>query len=204
MLKFTVYNGKVCIDPNIILIEEFSNILDYGKKKKSEDLANRMLVYVFYCCDLTEANPMRDLDYRMKPEQSMSRAFSGKKDKFTDEERLLIDAAIDAYNFFNETSAERAVLAIDKKIDEARTALEENDIEIIRNINESNGTVSFASNETILSKLAENIGKLMTLKISVMNAAKKMETSGRVRGGKGSSLIERGGTLIRKRTDEEG
>jgi hypothetical protein len=201
MLKFTVHNSKVCIDPNIVLIEEFNNILAYGKKKKSEDLGNRMLIYVYYCCDLSEDNIMRDLDYRMKPEQAMVRAFAGKKDKFTAEEQKLIDAAIDAYNFFNETSAERAVLAIDKKIDEARTKLEEEEIEIIRNVNESTGVVSFASNETILSKLAENIGKLMTLKISVMNAAKKMENSGRVRGNKGSSLIERG-SLVRRRDNE--
>lgn len=201
MLKFTVHNSKVCIDPNIILIEEFNNILAYGEKKKSEDLGNRMLIYVYYCCDLSEDNIMRDLDYRMKPEQAMVRAFSGKKDKFTEQEQKLIDAAIDAYNFFNETSAERAVLAIDKKIDEARTKLEEEEIEIIRNVNESTGVVSFASNETILSKLAENIGKLMTLKISVMNAAKKMENSGRVRGNKGSSLIERG-SLVRRRDNE--
>ena len=66
MLKFSVYNQKVCIDPSIVLLEEFSNIIDYGKKKKDEDLGNRMLIYVFFCCDLTESNFMRDLDYRQK------------------------------------------------------------------------------------------------------------------------------------------
>jgi hypothetical protein len=200
MLKFQVYNNKVCIDPSIILLEEFSNILAYAKKKKDEDLGNRMLLYVFFCCDLTEDNFMRDIDYRLKPEQAMSRAFINKITKFDKEQSDLVDAAIDAYNFFNETSAERAVLAIDKKIDEARTIMETTDIEIIRNVKES-GEVSFASNETILFKLAENIGKLMTLKLSVSAAAKKMENSGRVRGGKGSSLLERGG-LIQKPEDE--
>jgi hypothetical protein len=200
MLKFQVYNNKVCIDPSIILLEEFSNILAYAKNKKDEDLGNRMLLYIFFCCDLTEDNFMRDIDYRLKPEQAMSRAFINKITKFDKEQSELVDAAIDAYNFFNETSAERAVLAIDKKIDEARTIMETTDIEIIRNVKES-GEVSFASNETILFKLAENIGKLMTLKLSVSAAAKKMENSGRVRGGKGSSLLERGG-LIQKPEDE--
>jgi len=200
MLKFQVYNNKVCIDPSIILLEEFSNILAYAKKKKDEDLGNRMLLYVFFCCDLTEDNFMRDIDYRLKPEQAMSRAFLNKITKFDKEQSELIDAAIDAYNFFNETSAERAVLAIDKKIDEARTVLESTEIEIVRN-QKDNGEVSFASNETILSKLATNIGALMTLKLNVMNAAKKMENTGRVRGGKGSSLLERGG-LIQKIDDE--
>lgn len=200
MLKFQVYNNKVCIDPSIILLEEFSNILAYAKKKKDEDLGNRMLLYIFFCCDLTEDNFMRDIDYRLKPEQALARAFNGTVKKFDEEQQSLIDAAIDAYNFFNETSAERAVLAIDKKIDEARTVLEGTEIEIVRN-QKDNGEVSFASNETILSKLATNIGALMTLKLNVMNAAKKMENTGRVRGGKGSSLLERGG-LIQKPDDE--
>jgi hypothetical protein len=200
MLKFTVHNSKVCMDPSVVLLEEFSTILAYGKKKKDEDLANRMLLYIFFCCDLTDDNFMRDIDFRQKPEQALMRAFAGKKDKFTSDEQDLIDAGIAAYNFFNETSAERAVLAIDKKIDEARTVLETTEIEIVRN-QKDNGEVSFASNETILSKLATNIGALMTLKLSVMNAAKKMENTGRVRGGKGSSLLERGG-LIQRPEDE--
>jgi len=190
------------MDPSVVLLEEFSNILAYGKKKKDEDLGNRMLLYIFFCCDLTEDNFMRDIDFRQKPEQALMRAFAGKKSKFTDEEQDLVDAGIAAYNFFNETSAERAVLAIDKKIDEARTVLENETIEIIRTTNENTGEVKFVTNETILSKLAENIGKLMTLKISVMNAAKKMENTGRVRGGKGSSLLERGG-LIQRPDDED-
>ena len=200
MLKFTVHNSKVCMDPSVVLLEEFSTILAYGKKKKDEDLANRMLLYIFFCCDLTDDNFMRDIDFRQKPEQALMRAFAGKKNKFTSDEQDLIDAGIAAYNFFNETSAERAVLAIDKKIDEARTVLETTEIEIVRN-QKDNGEVSFASNETILSKLATNIGALMTLKLSVMNAAKKMENTGRVRGGKGSSLLERGG-LIQRPEDE--
>jgi len=196
MLKFIVHNGKVCLDPAIMLLEEFSDILAYGKKKKNEDLSNRMLLYIFLCCDLTDDNFLRDVDYRLKPEQAISRAFSGTIKKFSEVESTLIDAGIDAYNFFNETSAERAIMTVDKKIDEARTMLDATEIEIVRNIKD-NGEVTFVSNETILFKIAENIGKLMTLKLAVSAAAKKMENTGRVRGGKGSSLLERG-NLVRK------
>jgi hypothetical protein len=202
MLKFTVLDDKVCVDPNIKLIEEFDNILLYGKKKKNLELSNRMLIYVFYCCDLSEDNPMRDIDFRMKPEQAMSRAFRNEKSSFTKEEQNLIDAAIDAYNFFNETSAERAILAIDKKIDEARTTLEGAQVEIIRNTNENTGVTTFASNENIIGNLAKQIGEMMTLKIQLTNAAKKLENTGRVRGGKGSSLIERSARLVRNLNDQ--
>jgi hypothetical protein len=107
---------------------------------------------------------------------------------------------MDAYNFFNETSAERAVIAIDKKIDEARTTLESTDVEIVRNTNASTGAITFTSNETILGNLAKQIGELMTLKLNIANTAKKIENTGRVRGNKGSSLIERG-NLVRKADD---
>ena len=199
MLKFTVLDGKVVVDPNITLFEEFQNIFKYtGNKVNSADLANRMLLYVFYCCDLTEDNPMQNVDFRMKEEEAFKRAFQGTgKKRFTKKEEELVWSAMEAYNFFNETSAERAILAIDKKIDEARTKLEEEEVEIIRNVNENTGVVSFASNENILGSIAKQIGELMTLKIQITNAAKKMENSGRVRGGKGSSIAERG-SLVRR------
>ena len=205
MLKFTVVNEQVCIDPNIILIEEFSNILQYGKRNDKEDLANKMLIYVFYCCDLTDSNPMRDVDHRMKEEQAMSRVFGNKKSKFTKKEESLIGAAMDAYNFFNETSSERAILAIDAKIDEMRTKLENTEVEIVRNVEEtSSGSekVSFVSNEKIIGNIVENISKMMATKLNIANSAKKIEQSGRVRGNKGSSLIERSRLLVRKENDE--
>jgi len=196
MLKFTVLNEQVLLDPNIIMIDEFKSLYDYGEKIEAT-MGSRFLLYVFYCCDLTPSNPMKDIDYRVKEAQAMSRAFRNVKKSFPAKERVMVDAAIDAYNFFNETSAERAILAMDKKIDEARTVLEETDIEIIKNIKATDGTISYASNETILGNLSKRIGDLMTLKIQISNSAKKLENSGRVRGGKGSSLIERGNHIRR-------
>ena len=203
MLKFTVQNEAVALDPNIIIQPEFASILEYGKKVKNENLALRMLLYVFYCCDLTEDNPMRDIDFRMKEKQSMIRAFRNKKKKFTKVEEPLISAAIDCYNFLNETSAERAILAIDKKIDEARSKLEEMEVEVVRNVNVNTNQVTFASNENIMGNLAKQIGEMMSLKLQIANAAKKLETSGRVRGGKGSSLIERSSILARRSETED-
>jgi uncharacterized protein YwqG len=166
----------------------------------NEDLANRMLLYVFYCCDLTKDNPMRSIDFRMKEEQAFARSFHGtNKTKFTKKEEALINDAIEAYNYFNEDSAERAIIAIDKKIDEARTKLADEEVEIIRNVNENTGVVSFTSNEAILGNIAKQIGDFMSLKIQISNAAKKIENSGRVRGNKGSSLAERGNSLVRRR-----
>jgi hypothetical protein len=197
MLKFTIQNQQVVLDPNVALIEEFQAVLNYDKKDK--DLGNRMLLYVYYCCDLTADNPMRDLDYREKPGQAMSRAFQNKKKDFTPGEKKVVTAAMEAYNYFNETAGERSLLALDQKIDEIRTILENTEPEIIRNLAD-NGSVTFSSNDKILSSFAKQIQDLMNMKIAIAEASKKLENTGRVRGDKKSSILERGGLLRKKGT----
>jgi hypothetical protein len=192
MLKFVLNRDKVVLDKNIILLEEFNNIVKYGIKKKNEELANSMLLYIFFCCDLTEDNPMRDVDFRQKPQQAKSRSFKDKAIKLSKEEEKLLDAGIDAYNFFNETSGERSEMALDKKIDEARVKLQETELEVIRNVNPTTMEVKFTSNESIITKIAEQIDSLMTLKLKMKQTALKIQNTSRVKGGKGSSMIERG------------
>ena len=208
MLKFTLLNGKVVLDPTLVMIKEFTDILDYAKKKKDDDLGNRILLYVFYCCDLTDQNPLRDVDYRLKKSQALSRAFLGKQKTFTAKENDLIDAAIDAYNFLNETSLERATLAYDRKIDEIRSLLENVKPEIHPNhkvhmceycsefnpdgINQISEIDKYVSNATDIEKFSKLLNDMATYKLKSMETAKKIENTGRVRGEKGSSLIERG------------
>jgi len=202
MLKFVVNRDKVVLDKNIILIDEFNDIIKFGLKKKNEELSNSLLLYVFFCCDLTEENFMKDVDFRQKPTQAKSRAFKNKDYKFSKEEEKLVNAAIDAYNFFNETASERSDIALDKKIDEARVMLEETALEVIRNTNPQTGEVKFVSNESIITKIAEQIESLMSLKLKIKTTATKILSTSRVKGDKGSSLIERGVFVSLAKTDE--
>jgi len=208
MLRFTINNGKVVIDPSLLMIKEFTDILDYAKEKKNEELGNQMLLYIFLCCDLTEQNPNRDVDYRMKQEQALSRAFNNKDKKFLKKEEVLLDAAIDAYNFFNETAIERATLAYDQKIDEIRSLMERLQPEVHPNykihscdlcaefnpdgVNQVEEVEKYVSNAADLEKFAKLLNEMATYKLKSMETAKKIENTGRVRGNKGSSLIERG------------
>jgi hypothetical protein len=194
MLKFTTLEGKVVPNPSVLLMDEFTDILSYGKKKKNEDLGNRMLIYIFYCCDLTEQNPLRDIDYRLKEENAFSRAFKKiNKKKFTVEEKKLIDAAIDCYNFFNETALERATLTYDRKMDEIRTLLEATEPEIHPITDIDTGQIDkYVSNNKILADFSKQLNDMAIYKLKAMETAKKIENTGRVRGDKGSSLIERG------------
>jgi len=191
------------------MIKEFTDILDYATKKDDEDLGQRMLLYVFYCCDLTEQNPLRDVDYRLKESQANSRSFPGKKPKeFNKKESSLVDSALDAYNFLNETAIERATLAYDKKIDEIRTLLESTLPEIHATyethicemcasnhddaLQEIQEIKSYVANDKIIASFASQLTTMAVNKLKAMETAKKIENTGRVRGKKGSSLIERG------------
>lgn len=201
MLRFTIHNGKVVIDPSLLMMKEFTDILEYAKN--NEDLGNRLLLYVYYCCDLNKDNPMRDVDFRLKESQAMSRALGPiKKTSFTKKEESLIGAAMDAYNFTNETALERASLTYDQKIDEIRSLLEktkpelhavyesctcntcqENVVDVIE---------KYVSNDRIIGNFAKQLNELAVYKLHALETAKKIENTGRVRGGKGSSIIERG------------
>ena len=204
MLRFTTLNGKVVYDPSVMMIKEFTDIIDhFSNKKDGEAMANKFLMYVFFCCDLTEQNPLRDVDYRMKEDQANRRAFSGSKPKkFNAKEQVLVDSAIDAYNFFNETALERATLAYDKKIDEMRTLLEKVAPEmhpilteptcVVCSENVTTVVEKYVSNAAEIEKFMKMLDSAATYKLKAMETAKKIENTGRVRGDKGSSIIERG------------
>ncbi len=191
MLKFTILNGKVIVDPSLLMVKELTDIIEYAKEKKNEDLGNRMLLYVFYCCDLTEQNPLRDIDHRMKEDQANVRAFKKQK-KFLVKEEKLIEAAMDAYNFMNETSLERAGLSYDKKIDEIRTLLDDIQPEVHEVFDDDGNIEKYVSNNAIIASFSKQLGDMAQFKLKAMETAKKIENTGRVRGDKGSSLIERG------------
>ena len=189
MLKFTIFEGKLTLSPSMIMIEEFTNILE---KAKSKEHAFKLLLYVYYCCDLSDENPMRDIDHREKEAQALKRAMGKDFKKFNAKELALLGPAMDAYNYLNETPIERATLSFDMKIDQIRTFLDNTVPEMERVLDEDGALEKFVSNDKIISGFSKQLVDLTTYKLTAMNAAKKMEAAGRVRGGKGSSMIERG------------
>ncbi len=213
MLTFTLKEGKVVVDPRMAMIQEFTDIMEYGEKAKEPTLGNRMLLYIFYCCDLSNNNPMRDIDYRLKEEQAMNRALGPiNKKKFTVKEKKMIDAGVDAYNFFNENSLERATMTYDQKIDEIRSLLDKVQPEVhaqhethlceacqATHMTDSSHTIEevmeitgYVSNEKIIASFMKQLSDATTYSLKAAETSKKRENVGRVRGEKGSSLIERG------------
>lgn len=193
-ITFTLLQGQLVVDPTLVMVKEFTDILEYGEKKKKPDLGQRMLLYVFYCCDLTSNNPMKDVDYREKEQQAMVRALGSiKKDSFTKPEKLLIDSAIDAYNYFNEDALERSSNVQQRKIDEIGELLD-NTKPFIETVTDDEGNLDkVVTNEKAIAGFVKQLELLAVGMLKAKETAKKVENVGRVRGGKGSSIIERGG-----------
>ena len=191
MISFTLLNGKLIVDPKMIMIKEFTDIMSYGKKK---ELGMRMLLYVFYCCDLTNNNPMKDVDYRQKEEQAMVRAMGPiKKTSFTPKEQGLIDSGIHAYNYFNEDSLERSANTQQRKIDEVSKLLDETVPFITTVYNpETEEMDKVVTNQAAIKGFIQQLDLLAVGMLKAKETAKKVENVGRVRGNKGSSIIERG------------
>lgn len=193
MISFTLLKGKLIIDPQLIMIKEFTDILKYGEKKKDE-LGKRLLLYVFYCCDLTNGNPMKDVDYREKERQAMVRALGPiKKTEFNAKEDKLVGAAMDAYNYFNEDALERSAITQQKKIDEVAALLDITE-PFIEKVYEEDGVTldKVVTNQAAIAGFIKQLEMLATGMLRAKETAKKVENVGRVKGNKGSSMIERG------------
>ena len=194
MITFTLLNGKLVIDPIIIMIQEFTDILEYGESKNNKDLGFRMLLYIFYCCDLTNNNPMKDVDHREKPRQAMVRALGPlKKNSFTKAEQKLIDSGLDAYNYFNEDALERSALVQQKKINEISDLLDKTEpfIQVVHDI-DTGEMDKVVTNQSAIAGFVKQLDLLAIGMLKAKETAKKVENVGRVRGSKGSSMIERG------------
>ncbi len=193
MIRFTILDGKVIIDPTLKMIREFQVILDYGKKKKDPELSNLMLMFVFWCCDLTALNPFRDVRVDRKVDDATKRIFLGtKRKKFTKVEADMIDAAMDAYNYFNEDALERSALVQQKKIDQINELLDKTKPEVHPVFDEDGAIEKYVSNSAIISQLRKELKEMALGMLAAKETAKKIENTGRVRGNKKSSLIERG------------
>jgi len=187
MLKFTLSRGKIVLDKSVVLMKEFTSILDKYPGGRGMD----MLLHIFYCCELSTDNPYSNVDFLIKEKKSENRVF-GKNNVFTKEEVEHIHEGFNAYNFFNETAVERGGNTFDDKIDEIRALLARTKPVIHTVVDETGAIEKFVSNDKILDSFAAQINKYATYKLASIKTASQIQGAGRIRGGRSSSAIESG------------
>ena len=187
MLKFTISRGKVVLDKSVILVKEFTDIL----AKYPGDKGMNMLLHIFYCCELSDDNMYKNVNFLLKEKSSQARIF-GKKHIFTEEEAMYIHNGFNAYNFFNETAVERGGNTFDDKIDEISSLLAKTK-PVIHTVLDAEGNIDkFVANDKILDSFAAQINKYAGYKLASIKTATQIQGAGRIRGNKSSSAIEAG------------
>lgn len=188
-LKLDIINDKVVITPSMKVIPELDKIISLSNKKK----VHQYLMYIYFSSSLEEENPYRDLEAGAREKESMYRAFGDtKKTSFTEEEERLILPAKAAFIKHTETADERIVFSYNVKLDELKILLDETKPVIERTENESTGAVSFVTNSAILTKIMSDVDVLIEKREKIKASLLNQSTSGRVKGGYASSLIEKG------------
>lgn len=188
-LKLDIINDKVVITPSMKVIPEIDKIITLSNKKK----VHQYLMYIFFSSSLAEENPYRDLEAKAREKEAIYRAFNNhKKEALTSEEMDIILPAKEAYIKFTETADERIVFSYNKKLDELQELLDTNKPVIERYDNETTGEVKFSTNSDIITKIMGSIDTLIEKREKIKASLLNQNTSGRVKGGYSSSLIEKG------------
>lgn len=187
MIKFTIVNGKIVLDPNIVLFDELSTLY------KAKD-GPKYLQVIYYLHSTDTDNPFRDLDPFVLEENVLMVVF--KKPKFKDlkmtaAQKTLFTAAEKLFLKYNSTPEKRLLKSIDKKMDEITVMLDENAPVIEESVTNS-GETKFNTNLTIMLNAFTKIETIMKSKTLLQNSIMKAEGAGRTKGGGTTSFRERG------------
>ena len=188
-LRLDIVNDKVVITPSMKVIPEIDAIINLPDKKK----VNQYLMYIYFTSSLEEENPYRDLEAKAREKESIYRAFNNhKKEELTPEEKKIILPAKEAFIKHTETADERIVFSYNRKLDELKELLDSNTPVIERFDNPATGEVKFSTNSDIITKIMGSIDSLIEKREKIKASLLNQSTSGRVKGGYSSSLIEKG------------
>lgn len=119
------------------------------------------LLYVFFLCDLSKENPLRDIPYNKKAQEARLRAYGPDFKTLSPE----VEVAIATYP---QTEEQKDIFTYDKKMDQFNTLLKETEPKIQRNENENTGVVSFTTNIDIINHTLKDIINIIQAKASLV------------------------------------
>ncbi len=170
-MDFNVYKEKITIDFESMHNAEVVELWDLDKSKK-KTTATKAILYVFFCEDLSDKNPLSQLSYNEKHKHCLLRAFG---DMFYDIEQQLgtewsvaIKTARASYYKNNVADALKDVATLNKKMDELGEMLLDTEPEIRRNVNSKNDKVSFSTNIEIINKALNSVISMIQSKASLL------------------------------------
>ena len=174
-MKLIAYKGSVSIDPDSIVVPELKRMLNEIRRiLPDDDMYNRLCIFIFLFCDLSNDNPLVDRPYNTKREEALSIAFGERLDEFsktkdTNEDlRDKINKCIDIYLKEVNTDEQKDIATFSKKMDQFRVMLQGMKPRIEKNTHETTGIVSFSTNMDIINSVLKDIVNLIQAKASMI------------------------------------
>jgi hypothetical protein len=187
MIRFTIVNGKLVLDPNIVLFKELQDLYKVPDGQK-------YLQVIYYTHSTESDNPFKDLDVRVLEENILRAVFNKstwKELKVPKDTEEKFKIATDFFIKYNSTPEIRMLKSIDRKIDEIATMLDDNIPTIEESVTNS-GETKFNSNLPIMLNAFAKLETIMKSKGLLQNAIAKIEGAGRNKGNTSTSFRERG------------
>ena len=174
-MKLISYKGSVSIDQESIVQPELKHLLSELKKSiNNENIFNKLCIFIFLICDLSNDNPLVDRPYNTKREEALQVAFGDDLDKFNkikdsnDLVRDNVNRCIDIYLKEVNTDAQKDIATYSKKMDQFRVMLNAMKPRIERNVSERTEAISYSTNMEIINSVLRDIVSLIQAKASMV------------------------------------
>jgi hypothetical protein len=174
-MKLIAYKGLVTIDPSSIVEAELKRLLNEIKTiVKDEEIYDKIGIFIFLLCDLSNDNPLVDRPYNTRREEALDVAFGSRLGDFkvlldsSDGLRDLINKCMDFYIKEVNTDEQKDIATYSKKMDQFRVMLHGMKPTIERNTHETTQMISFSTNMEIINSVLGDIVSLIQAKASMV------------------------------------
>lgn len=165
-MEFYLYKSelKVRLDGTEPII--FKKILDKDPVK-----GIKAMLYIFFACDESKNNPIKDVPFNEREEHALLNAFGSKTyniQSLGTDWYTLITNGKEAYKKEIVKDEAKDLAVYDKKLDQFRTMLAATIPTIERNINKD-GSITFSTNIDIINGVLANVVSLINTKASLVS-----------------------------------
>lgn len=174
-MKLIAYKGVVSVDPASIVEAELKRLLNEIKTiNKDEEIYDKICIFIFLLCDLSNDNPLVDRPYNTRREEALEVAFGSRLGDFkdilaeNDTLRDLINKCIDFYIKEVNTDEQKDIATYSKKMDQFRVMLHGMQPVIEKNVHESTQMISYSTNMEIINSVLGDIVSLIQAKASMV------------------------------------
>lgn len=189
MLKFTMSNHRVTVDPGSLTLECL-RLIWMGDKSKLKEDATKLLTYIHIVSQIDEEAPFAKVDPTEVSPLAKKEIFGVYEYEFDapfDEEYM--EEAVTSYQLAFELPEEAAVRSFNKKIYEIKKTIDDTEIKIEETL--VRGTKTYVTNFNIINKMMQDLSKITKARDELKAAIVRGGARGDIKGQRKLSLLEK-------------